>query len=547
MDTMDTTDTTDRHKYAADYADESQFTIVVALLLVVLLIALFIPIRYAGNWAADGDTTVFTRAIQQVVKSGSLVPPEGLVYPSGYSYQAFILFFTNLTGISVANMQTIGSLLLITWIIFPAWLLYRELSGTSGGAVLGVLLLLMQPEFLYGIMRGTHEKFSRGLFLLCIYLLIRSLRSQNRPLHFASLVLTFYLLVYTMISFNNLMATSFVVAMSIAMLLSGVIMRENMFQLRVPEHIRPLMKRLTLTTMSGLLLSFIFIFYIYEPARNNLLLMQDTGDQVASLVLDVETRSVNPYLRQINRAWINPHIYFLLIIPNLVVLLGSASIWAWKTIRWFLLGHRPQDQNELLLWAFYTAFAVQGAMSILIDFSGAIVSNLQHRLFPAFAMLGIGLIARALIHMPQPANLLLRKLQHTALALGIGLLIIPTLLKATNEPFVGNHWLFFLPGEMIAIEWVDEHLQGRTVWLGFSTRLEVGHTTYTGATRQRQFTADRGSPPLERTRDLFISTLLQSRAQRAGVPLPKDFDDFVTYDNGQVQIYHRRPNTLYQR
>jgi hypothetical protein len=48
------------------------------------------------------------------------------------------------------------------------------------------------------------------------------------------------------------------------------------------------------------------------------------------------------------------------------------------------------------------------------------------------------------------------------------------------------------------------------------------------------------------TQDFLISGVTHSRSVRLAQPLPIEADSFLTYDNGQAQIYHRRPRTPYQ-
>jgi hypothetical protein len=505
-------------------------------------------LRYGEGWVAGGDTAFHTRATQSIMAAGTLVPDTD-VYGNGYGYQAIHVAIMHLSGASLVDLQTFGASLLIVWIVFPAWLLYRELTQTTYAATFATVLLLIQPEFLFGIMRGTHEKFTRGLILLCLYLLIRSLRSKDRSEQFAGFVVAFYICAYAMIACNNLQATSFIFASGLSLILTLGIMRSGLFQMRLLSIAGPTMRRLAFATTICLVLAFTFMFYIYPPARSNLQTIGSMGDQTASLVLDVETTEVNNPYATINSGWADPRLYPLLSLANWLLLGGSALIWSWQTLKWFVTGKRPHDFSELLLWTFYAAFTFQGALSVVMDFSGVMASNLQHRVFPNFALVATAVIARWVFQVHDSStSLFFNRLIRVGVTFGIGMLAVLSLWKTTSEPVLSNKWRFFQPGEFYAVEWADQHLPERNVWLGFDDRLRVSHTTSIGAERSRNFIDVIGQDGFDGSvRNVVISDVLRSQSVRFRRPLPIEMDDFITYDNGQAQLYHRYPDTPYQR
>ena len=116
----------------------------------------------------------------------------------------------------------LGGGLLLCWVVLPAWLAYREFTRSEAAATLATLILLAQPEFLFPLLRGTHEKFTRGFMFLLLFLLLRSLRARSERL-VVGLVAAFYLCAYAMIAFNSLMASSFLVAVGLSLLLSWAV------------------------------------------------------------------------------------------------------------------------------------------------------------------------------------------------------------------------------------------------------------------------------------------------------------------------------------
>lgn len=503
---------------------------------VVALMALYALLRYGGYWG-ETDTQIFTITTQRIYESGHLVPPgPGLIYPNGYGYQALLVFLTQVTGVDLSLWQRVGASLLMVWVVLPAWLCYRELTGGSRGATLATILLFIQPEFLFPLLRGTHEKFSRGFMLLSLYLLLRSFRSRHRPVQFAGLVLAFYLVAYALITFNNLMAISFISAIALALGFSWFLTRGHSERGRT---FRSVIERLVSVVMVLLGLGFLFSFYLYEPAQHDLLVLHSMADRLASLFLGME-RTTNPY-SSVDSGWISLPVYFMVSLANWLLLAASLVVWGWQTVRW-LRGSPPWRPHGELLWAFFSAFLLLAGVSVVVDISGALAGNLQHRFFPSLAMFAAPLVAKALIRwsVPNPWG----QQGIGVVWVGIAGLALLSLLKATNEPLVSNKWLFHTPAELQAVAWSDHALAGRTLWTDFDERLTTGVAIREPATR-RPVTLEYRNRSIA-TRDILVSRVTRLRSQRLDRPIPVENDSFITYDNGEVQIYHLRPRTPFQ-
>lgn len=510
---------------------------VLVLLTAVFLLAAYLLLRYGGRWG-ETDSFVFTNAIRTMSDTARLIPEKD-VYPGGYSFQSLVIFLSKMTGLSLSTLQLYGSILLMAWIVLPAWLLYRELSNEKYAALLATLFLLVQPEFLFPIARGSHEKFTRGLMLLCLYLLVKSLYQRHHFNRFAALVLAFYLSSYALITFNNLLAISFIMAMGLALVFIQIITYKEK---SLSRSIQPAIRRLAYAVAICIALGFLFIFYAYEPARHHLYILQSIWDRIAVLFLEIESAQ-DPY-QVINIGWINLPVYLMVSLANWLLLSTSALIWSWQTLGWLWHRQRPRKEGELLLWAFYGAFATIGVLSVIADFSGAISSNLQLRNFPSFVMLAVLVIAKWLLERRFRFPLL-ASLARVSLLLGIASLAILSTLKITNEPALSNKWVFHLPSEMYALEWAESGLSERTIWTGYDERLPTAVGIRTGATsRNTHFDVYTIEPE---TRDFLISDVIRERSRRLSRPLPVKADSLVTYDNGQTQIYHLRATTPYQR
>lgn len=511
--------------------------VLVVLSAAVVALALYSLARYGVLWG-EVDTYAFTGYIDSMLRTGRLVPANG-AYPHGYGYPSLGVVLSQVTGLSLPALQLIAAPLLMVWLVIPAWLLFRELTGSHRGAALATVILFVQPEFLFPLLRGTHEKFTRGLMLLCLYLLLRSLRSRRGLSQFAAFVLAFYLSIYALITFNNLMATSFIVALGLAMVLSWIVLRATAATVASAEAAT---RRLMYIVLSSLAIAFVFTFYAYPPAQQNVRVLGEMGDRLAALLLQIEQVRASPY-DVVAGAWVSLPVYFAVSLANWLLLAGSAVLWLVHTVRWLQKREQP-DVSGLLLWAFYAAFAFQAAASIAVDVSGTLSSNLQHRIFPSFAMLAAPLVARWLVEW-QPRRAWAGRVVWAGGGAVIALLAILSIFKATNEPLVSNKWLFHRPGEMQALRWAEGALVGHTLWTDYDERLTTAYGIRTvgvpASIRLDAYAAESG------TRDRLVSEVTRLRSVRLGEPLPIEADSLRTYDNGQAQIYHLRPRTQYQR
>ena len=513
-------------------------TEVIILLAAATLLAGFMVMRYGGLWG-ETDTNVFATAIRVMLAEARLVP-EQYVYGNGYGFPALATLLVSLTGLSVAQLQIFGGALLAIWVVIPAWLAYRELTGSIRGATLATVLILTQPEFLFPILRGSHEKFTRGLMFLAIYLLVRSILARQHTRRFASFLIAFYLTIYALITLNNLMAISFVVALGLALLLNFGVSQVIGLQNEASTATR---RRLLYAVGISLLLAFVFTFYAYPPARLSLRIVESIWDRLALLLLDVEETATSPY-GTVATAWTTLPIYLLVSIANWLLLVLSFVLWSVQTLFWWRRRAWPEEPRALLLWSLYGAFGFLGAVSIAVDFSGALASNLQHRIFPSFGMIAAAVVADWFVRQPalRPQA---HRLAYAALAVGIAVLGVLAVAKATNEPSLSNKWMYYAPAEFVALDWSRHKYPDAPTWVEFDERLiaAIGICCNWEAEGAR-FDSFQPKPG---TRNFLISDVIRARGERLGRPLPIAGDSLRVYDNGEAGIYRLRPVTPFQR
>lgn len=523
---------------AAQRAGRADYWLWLGPLLFVIGVSVYLMVRYGGHWV-DSDAATFSQVIRSFVRDGRLIPDGEVIYPNGYAYQAISAFLLAATGLDIAALQQVIYPLMVPLIVLPVWALYRELTGSARGAALATVLLFTQPEFLFVVLRSSHEKFSRTLAVLCLYCLVRGFKLRDRLGPLAAHIVLFYLAVYALIATNNLLASSFVFAAATACAFGWLLERRSVHLRRLGRRI---LRRLTYVTVISLGLVYIFTFYAYPPAQHDLYIVQDTIDRVALLFLDLESQTTNSY-EQVAIGWVSLRVYFLVSLANWIILAASFAIFLGQG--WRLLWRRtaPESPTQWFLWLLYASFAVQGAFSALADASGAVATNLQHRIFPSFSIVAVALVGGALARWrpPQPYA----RPVGLALAVGVACIAVLSVFKATNEPLVSNKWTFFHPEELVGIEWSDNHLRNVQVQSDYDERLNVARIIVHGQSLHGNHFYS--YPPTGPSRNYVVTTVMRLRSIRLGQPLPQPTDALRVYDNGYLELYHRRPETPYQR
>ncbi len=570
-------------------------------LLMVMLATWYFIGRYQGYWA-EIDSTAFTNMIRVFRSEGRLIPQGGEAYPHGFGYQAISTFVVSLTGIQVVTLQQVVYPLIVPLMVFPAWALYREFTDSPRGAAIATALLFTQPEFLFVVLRSSHEKFTRTFILLCLLLLTRSLHLRDNTRLFTLHVALFYICVFALIAGNVGIAFSFQIAIALA--LAGALIYKQVLWLREPvlrwlvvwlnvvlARLQPLpgrlrwpagqrvarllawrvpapgpgqpfdshvIQRLAYVMLISIGMVYLFVNYIYPPARDSLGLVQQVvapeepeAEKTSKPSQQEEEPEDNSphYEQHITFDWRHPALFVILGLGNWIILLAASLIWVWRGLRWFWSGWMEGSQAVGLLWFLYPAFAAQIVLSVVADSSGSPGGNALQRIFPSVSMFAVALVGGALANW-RPRRL--ARVVHGAVVGGMFLIAMLSIFKATNEPLFRNKWTFYRPQEMTAMVWTDAHLRSRAqVWTEIEERLSVAFRTVRGISSNNDSPNFERFPsiypPTDQMRDILVTDVTRMRSSRTGIPVPLPFDAFRVYDNGEAQLYHRRPRTPHQR
>jgi hypothetical protein len=501
----------------------------VLVLLFGLLVAGYYVLRYHGLWT-ENDTATITQTIESMREQAVLLPSR-FVYQHGFGYQVTSITLVFFTGLTTQSLQTIlFPFLAAAGLILTSYIFFREVLHNNLAAALASMLLVFQPDILFVTLRGSHEKITWQLMMLALAILYRSFGQPLRKM--IIYVPLFYLVVFAIDTTNIFFGSVFLVAVVLSMALGFFLLQ--FWRNRRPPLPRQDVRRLMYISLSGCILIFIFIVYIYPPALANLRMLNNIFDQLSALLLSFEIKA-QPY-GYISTGWVNPRIYLLLTIFTWLIIAASFLVWlrhGWKLFK----GDAARGLVENLDWLLYTGFAIQIAVSIMVDFSGFLGANMQLRLFPSFTVMAIVLLVRALIRVLSSVEMRIvtRRIIFGASAALSAWFILASVLKATNESSLSNKWTFYQPAEKASIQWTETHLRDADLWTGVDERLQTIFASYYRVDSKSQNTYRFGkvNPDTQFVLDSEWGRLL---VDRLGIHmLPVTYWDLI-YDNGHAQV-----------
>jgi hypothetical protein len=507
----------------------------------ILLSAAYVGQRVANSWLI-GDALNLTRASQISLEQGT-ISPTAYVYRFGFAYPSLNVFLAHLTGLSIETIQTYLQPFLVVLLVPVAYIAFARLAANRLAALFATLLLFLQADFFFEVTRSSHAKLTWLLALTMLYILASSferIQSGSSPIWW---ILLFYPVALALIATNSFFASSYILGIALAFV--GL---QLLRWLPITRDLTrpPGFRRLLYITLSGTILVFLFIFYLYPPARLQFITLRTTVDRLAALLLGLENIGFSPYA-YVTNTWLSVSTYITLTLLNYLVVV--VSFIAWFRLAFLIVVKRQgMPAGRYLLWLLYPSFALILAISVALDFSGILSQNLQVRLFPNLMVVAIPLAALLVVDLLtaiRARNRVSFSVASAVLAIVVIFFAGAGLLKVTNDPLLSNRWLFYTRSEQLAMDWADERLVDTAVWTGLERRLELYADFFTEW-------AWHGVEPLpgrhtQEERHFLLSDIIRAHAARVGATLPDVRYQQQVYDNGGAQLYYRRPATPYQR
>ncbi len=513
-----------------------------ALVMYATLAGGYFVLRFGGRWIGS-DTANLTVATAAVARQATLEPQQGL-YGLGFAYQAVSVFITSVTGLSLSQLQLLAYPVVSAGLSMVAFAMYRVLIGDDASAALATFFLFLQPDFLFVIFRGSHEKVTWLATMLAVFLLAKSFGAVGKLSRLASYVGLFYLAVLACIASNVFFGSSFILAVMVSLAagaaLEGIWRRGGAYQ-AAPR----IVVRLAYVVASAMVVWYLNTFYLYQPAAMSLLELENAVDRAAAVTLGRQP-TFDPYAT-ISGGWVSQTAYLGLILPSWIAGGVSFVLWTVAGVRMLRGRGAQREPPQFLLWLLYGGFGAQLALGVILDLLKAVGGNLQQRFFPVVMLFAFPLVAQAIVAWWRGQRAAYKR---RGLALGLAVLILwasgASLLKSTNDPWLSNYWRFWTVPEDRAVQWVADHLQYRSVWLGLDGIRVASHAVAGGFRHELSNEVDTWALDLE-TRDVLLSSIDQGLSVRRSIPLPDVRGEHRVYDNGTVAHYHLRPRTPYQR
>lgn len=514
-------------------------------MLYVFLVYFYLATRFNGSFI-EADTLGQSRVIYGAQVSNSLISATK-PYSNGYVYTAISVFVLNITGISLHSLQLLVFPLLSILLVPTLYVTYRLFIGNTKIALFGTFLMFLQPDFLFVTWRGSHERFTWLFTLLLLFCILKTFVFTNRLTLVVRFMLIFYLVSSALISINDLFASSFMTGLIVSFIGGYVVLWvHNRLKFQTDPRIKNHILRMLYIAVSFSVFTYVFIFYLYPPAKQSLLALGNLVSRVSVLVLSKDqTSAFDPFATFVSF----PVPVFLALSAFSWIVLGISAIGWLKQGRTYL--HRSVATNEELprffLWLSYASYAALLVAAVLSDRSGGLSGNLQTRIFTPLNLLVMPLAALTIWEAFSRLNTEISR--RIFMVVGVVAIIWfsgASVIKASVDPLLSNKWTFATDPELKASNWVVSHVPfGSNVWTGFDERLVVGfYFDHLDINEQKLLFYDWPNFGQGANYAIF-STVEALRWIKIGRPLPDLESENRIYDNGTAVVYRRRPRTTF--
>lgn len=511
------------------------------LLTVVITLALcygsYFVLRYLGYWM-DQDTAQFVNFIFSLREHGRI--DHAGAYSHGFAYSTWAAILQAMTGLSVSHLTQlflplVGNVL----IAVIGFATFRYFLASSALGALTVAIYFLIPELVFTVSRGNHEKLTIALVLIASLALAKSLPASSPRrdwVEFAAWNAVLYTSLFVTVSLNAFFGFSFVAAVTLTFVFLTL-------GARLIPRFGTLNRHLRVKVAVAWLLIGLVILYVY-PSTGGLINVIGKGFERITILLELSEPDSDARLRTLiatpyavaNTFWRSIAVYRILTFFRWLLLLISLAIWVAEVVS--VIRRRSTIlPRHILLLGFYGAFAVQMMVSIPIDFLGTQGgSNLQVRLYTYFALFSAPFLALGLFRLSR--SRIAGFATTSAFVATILMLSVLSALKATLDPGVSNHWLFYKPEEVIAIDfWEHRHLATNRIWVSPGGRLRYGYVAYNPEIDIENSRMDVGNPVRRLSRFALYSPLIVEECDALSVGGSPLWLESLAYDNGFSRIY----------
>jgi len=519
--------------------------LLVILIISAILIGLYWRSRYGGD-ITEGDSQRMTADINNVYTSETINPSNGAIYVSGFGFPVIMTFISHLTNLSVHDLQ-LDSPIWFGPLILIAFLAYRELLRSAIAALTACFLLMLMPDFVFYIMRLSHEKATWMFALLLVYLLARSYRMTSLRAVTVNGIL-FYLVFWAMASTNVFFSSTLLTATAFSFVACQLLLRLNRFiQFSINISV---ITRFILITLTGFVVIYSVIAYIYPPAKSYYYYLPIFQNRLQTLFIGeqstqiISSAGIAPAL-----TWRSSLTYLLLTIPQWTIVLISAA--SWIAIAWSLVRKKFNSQL-LLIWLLYGAVTFQALIAIVIDTGGfLLIENLTVRLFTTLALFAAPLASHLIIRVLTTLMNRERRVQMlsvVALTIVVAFSSLFMLLKIVNDPVVSNLWIFYLPQQVAGVAWLEDHLVNQQVYVDlFPIKRDAFLFDNPTDNQTLNYYFSGSTESINRFSYILTSQITQYQANLTHATLPMTVSYDQIYDNGDVKIYRFRPRNPFQQ
>lgn len=503
------------------------------------LLSIFWIVRY-GTYIIEGDSSNMALFADAIRSEGVLVPSQS-AYSNGYGYPTILAFMSTISGLSIASIQVYISLGLVALALI-ACICYHQILGTARMAAFATLILLIQPDFIFYVLRGSHEKITWSFALLLLFFLVQSYKHVEDIKSLTLYVVLFYFVLWGMISINVFFASSYIGALAVSFIVSRIGLLRLKKAISLGESY--FFQRFMYVGIIGFGLIFMFVTALYFPARKFFETLGGFVKRASVLALGAQQVTDTTYLDTIN-TWVSTPIY--LVLTGLQWGFVIMSFLAWLYLGHIVLkkGLLALDRPQRLLWLIYSGFAAQLALGILAN-DAQNLGNLQVRLFTPFTIITSAMDVILLKIIITVLRRRFGRIVYVAGCVAIAGALCTAILKATNEPTFSNIWLFNTPDYRNASAWVDTNVHGTWAWLDTISRQRFVLQNEKGyAWQPSNYYTIRNIP--NRLRYIVIADQAYFLTQRAGVALPMVIGYDRVYDNGRSRVYHRPAQSPFEK